>query len=225
MERANVIRHFERPSPDLVEGASIFNPATLHEAQGRIGALHSRIKPIYPGMKVCGPATTVTCHPVDNLMITVAISMAKPGDVLVVAAGGDTEQGLFGEVLTTACMAKGIVGIVTDGGVRDGPAIHQRGFNAFCAGLSIKGTSKETVGAVNHPVVVGGVLIRPGDLVSGDDDGVVIVRKEDIEEVCRVSAAREAKEREIMSSLEKGIDILELNSVRKALELKGCTYE
>lgn len=109
-----------------------FSPATLHEAQGRRGALDSRIKPIGSGMRACGPAVTAQCPPGDNLMLQAAISVARPGDVLVVSAGNHTEQGGFGEVLTTACLARGIAGLVTDAGVRDGLAIKKLGFPVFC---------------------------------------------------------------------------------------------
>src|SRR6266852_6369555 len=123
---AHVIKTFDRPAVELVERIKQFPPSTLHEAQGRAGALTSRIKPIYPGMRACGPALTVSCHPGDNLMLITAISLAQPGDVLIVSAGDHAEQGGFGEVLTTGCMAKGIVGLVTVAGVRQGPAIQRR---------------------------------------------------------------------------------------------------
>lgn len=222
---AHVIRTFERPATELVERIKKITPATLHEAQGRTGALTSRIKPIYPGMRACGPALTVSCHPGDNLMLITAISLAQPGDILVVSAGDHPEQGGFGEVLTTACMAKGIVGLVLDAGVRDGPAIHARGFNVFCYGLCMKGTVKETLGTINQPIVLGGIAIRPGDIVSADDDGVVMVPKENIAEVCARSEARDAKEADIMKALEGGGDILELSGMGKVLQAKNCTFE
>ena len=221
---AHVIRNFERPAAELVERIKQFPPSTLHEAQGRSGALTSRIKPIYPGMRACGPAFTVSCHPGDNMMLITAISLASPGDILVVSAGDHPEQGGFGEVLSTACMAKGIVGLVTDAGVRDGPAIHARGFNVFCYGLCMKGTVKETLGFINHPIVIGGVAVRPGDIVSADDDGVVVVPWETIADVTAKSRAREDKEAEVMKALEAGGDILELSGIRKVLQAKGCAF-
>jgi 4-hydroxy-4-methyl-2-oxoglutarate aldolase len=221
---AHIVRFFERPDSDLVAGIGKFPPATLHEAQGRLGALDSRIKPIYPGMRACGPALTASCHAADNIMLIAAISLARRGDVLVVSAGDRPEQGGFGEVLATACLAKGIVGLVTDAGVRDGAAIRERGFSAFCYGLCVKGTVKETLGTVNQPIVLGGVLIRPGDIVSADDDGVVVVPRERIEEVTRLSAQREEKEARIMKALADGGDVLELTGIGKVLEAKGCTY-
>lgn len=220
----HVIRSIERPTVEEVKAISQFTPATLHEAQGRTGALTSRIKPIYPGMRACGPAITAKCHPGDNIMLIAAISLAQPGDMLVVSAGDHPEQGGFGEVLATACKAKGIVGLVTDAGVRDGPAIRQLGFNAFCYGLCMKGTVKETLGTVNQPIVIGGVTINPGDIVSADDDGVVIVPKETIAAVVKNSAARDAKEAEIMKALREKGDILELSGMNKVLAAKNCSW-
>src|ERR1700738_5320510 len=203
---AHVIRSFERPSLAAVEEISKYAPSTLHEAQGRTGALTSRIKPIYSGMRACGPALTVSCHPGDNMMLITAISLAKPGDVLVVSAGDHPEQGGFGEVLSTACVAKGIVGLVTDAGVRDGPAVRDTGFSVCSSGLGMKGTAKETLGTINQPIVIGGIAVRPGDIVSADDDGVVIVPKETIADVCVKSAAREEKEAAVMKALKAGGD-------------------
>ena len=220
----HVIKSFERPSAALVEAIAKFAPSTLHEAQGRSGALTSRIKPIYPGMRACGPALTASCHPSDNLMLITAISLAQPGDVLIVSAGDHPEQGGFGEVLTTACMAKGIVGLVTDAGVRDGPAIQRRGFNVFSYGLCMKGTVKETLGTVNQPIVIGGVAVHPGDIVSADDDGVVIVPKHRIAEVLKSSAEREAKEAQVMAALEAKGDLLELSGMGKVLAAKNCSF-
>jgi 4-hydroxy-4-methyl-2-oxoglutarate aldolase len=219
----HVIRNFTRPDRSLVEQIAKFAPSTLHEAQGRRGALDSHIKPIYPGMAACGTAITAQCHPGDNLMLQVAISLAKPGDILVVAAA-NAEQGAFGEVLATACKAKGIVGLVTDGGVRDGQAMLRMGFPVFSPGLCMKGTVKETLGTVNQPVVIGGILVRPGDILAADDDGVVLVLPEEAAEVARKSDEREAKEARFMEALRKGSDVLETLGMDKVLVAKKCTF-
>jgi len=221
----HIVRSFQRPSKALVDGISPYSPATLHEAQGRLGALDSRIKPTYPGMRACGPALTVSCHAADNMMMMAAITLAQPGDMLVVAAGDRPQQGGFGEVMATACMAKGIVALVTDAGTRDGPAVRDLGFNVFCYGLSIKGTVKETLGTINQPIVIGGVLIRPGDIVAADDDGVCVVVQERIAEVTKLSEEREAKEAKLMQALRDGGDFLELTGIGKVLAAKGPTYE
>lgn len=158
------------------------------------------------------------------MMLIAAISVAEPGDVLVVSAGDHPQQGGFGEVLATACIAKGIVGLVTDAGARDGTALKERGFNVFCYGLSVKGTVKETLGSVNHPIIIGDVVIMPGDIVTADDDGVVIVRQADITEVTRLSAVREEKEAKLMKALAEGGDVLELTGIGAVLQRKGVTF-
>jgi 4-hydroxy-4-methyl-2-oxoglutarate aldolase len=221
---AHITTTVDRPSRELVKSIQPYAPATLHEAQGRLGALSSHIKPIYPGMRACGTAFTVQCHPGDNLMLITAISLAQPGDVLVVSASGHAEQGGFGEVLTTACMARGIVALVTDGSVRDGAAIHKLGFSVFSAGLCIKGTVKETLGTINQPIVLGGQLINPGDIVSGDDDGVVVVRKADIATVVKASAEREAHEAIVMEKLRNGANMLDLSGLETVLKARNCTW-
>ena len=176
-------------------------------------------------MRACGPALTISCHPGDNIMLITAITLAQPGDMLVVSAGDHTEQGGFGEVLATACKAKGIAGLVLDASVRDGPAVRDIGFNVFSYGLCMKGTVKETLGTINQPIVIGGIAIRPGDIVSADDDGVVVVPKENIADVCGKSEARDAKEAGFMKKLAAGANVLELIGLDKVLQAKNCTFD
>ena len=145
--------------------------ATVHEAMGKIGALDTRIRPAWFGAHVCGAALTVQSRPGDNLMLHKAVSMAKPGDVLVVHVDGFPEAGMWGEILTVATMQKGIRGLVIDGGVRDTMPIKELDFPMFSLAYSIKGTTKMTPGCINHPIVIGGVTVNPGDIVIGDNDG------------------------------------------------------
>jgi 4-hydroxy-4-methyl-2-oxoglutarate aldolase len=220
----HVVRSFERPDPEHVAALAKFPPATLHEAQGRRGAVDSRIKPVAPGMRFCGPALTAACHIGDNLMVFEAISLAQPGDVLVVSAGNNAEQGGFGEVLATACLARSIAAFVVDAGVRDGSALRTLGLPVFSLGLCIKGTAKDTLGTINHPIVFGGEWIRPGDIIAGDDDGLVVVRKEEIQQVTKASAAREEEEARLMDSLRSGRP-MDIGSRLAAMRAKGCTWE
>lgn len=222
---AHVVRTIRRPAATTVEAVARFTPATLHEAQGRRGALASRIKPIYSGMTVCGPVVTARCHPGDNIMLQLAISIAQPGDVLVVSTAESDEQGCFGEVLANWCLARGIAGLVTDSGVRDGPAIRKKGFPVFCPGLCVKGTVKETLGSVNHPIVIGGEIVNPGDIICGDDDGVVVVRADEAPDVAALSQAREEKEAQLMKALEQGTDLLRAVGMDKIAAAKGCTFD
>lgn len=222
---ANIITKITRPTDEEMALAKSVTPATIHEAQDRIGALDPSIKPVKPGLTLCGPAFTVQCTPGDNMMLIAAIGHAHPGDVLVVAAGGLREQGGFGEVLCTACKARGLAGMVIEAGVRDGAQIRAMDYPIFSTGLSMFGTVKETVGFINRPVVVGGVYIEPGDIISGDDDGVVHLKRADISRVCKAGQAREEKEEGVMQALRDGGDILELSGMRQRLIDKGCTWD
>lgn len=221
----NIITKITRPTAAELELARSVTPATIHEAQDRTGAIDPSIKPVKPGLTLCGPAFTVQCTPGDNMMLIAAIGTAEPGDVLVVSAGGLRFQGGFGEVLATACVSRGLAGMVIDACVRDGAAIRAMGFPVFSTGLAMLGTVKETVGFINHPIVLGGVAINPGDIVSGDDDGVVHLKREDITRVCNAGIAREKKEEGIMAALRGGENILELSGMRQRLIDKGCTWD
>lgn len=215
----------DRPSADAVSRLAKFSSATIHEAQGRKGALSSRIKPIDRAMSFCGPATTVRCAPRDNLMLQVAIHYAQPGDVILAAAGEYEEAGTFGDVLGNAMKAKGLAGLVTDSGVRDTQDLIELGLPVFSGSVSIKGTVKETIGPINHPVVFGDEIIYPGDVLRGDADGVVVVRKDAIEEVIRLSQERDDAERELISLYKAGGTTIDLCNLTDVLKAKGLLVE
>lgn len=195
--------------------------ATAHEAMERRGALDSSIKPVRRGMKVLGPAFTCVCPPGDNLTLHAALKMAKAGDVIVCASAGFTEQGLFGDVMASCAMGKGIAGLVVDGGVRDGATIAEIGFPVFARALSIKGSVKETLGALNKPIVAGGMLVEPGDLVIGDDDGVCIVPKAEIVAIAAASKTREEKEARFRRELLQGKTTWDMLNLSELLRKKG----
>jgi 4-hydroxy-4-methyl-2-oxoglutarate aldolase len=195
--------------------------ATAHEAMERRGALDSSIKPVWRGMKVLGPAFTCVCPPGDNLTLHAALKMAKAGDVIVCASAGFTEQGLFGDVMASCAMGKGIGGLVVDGGVRDGATIAEIGFPVFARALSIKGSVKETLGALNKPIVAGGMLVEPGDLVIGDDDGVCIVPKAEIAAIAVASKTREEKEARFRRELLQGKTTWDMLNLSELLRKKG----
>ncbi len=220
---AHVRRSFARPSKADLDAIGQFSPATIHEAQGKLGALDHNIKPIKPGLKICGPAITAKCHIGDNLMIFEAINLARPGDVLVVSAGENPAQGGFGDVLAAACIGKGIIGLVIDASVRDGAGLRATGFPIFSLGLCIKGTSKDTLGTINHPVVVGGELITPGDIIVGDDDGVVVVRGNDVQALARACQKREDDEAKLIEMHRSGR--MEIEDRYAMMRAKGCTWE
>jgi 4-hydroxy-4-methyl-2-oxoglutarate aldolase len=216
---------FPRPAPALVKELGRYSAATIHEAQGRRGALASSIKPVDHRMSLCGPAFPVRCAPRDNLMLQVAIAHAQPGDVVVVSAGEYAEAGSFGDVLANACLAKGLAGLVTDTGVRDTAELRKLGFPVFSYSVSIKGTVKETVGPMAEPVQIGGELVRPGDVVRGDADGVVVVRQEQLADVIDASQAREAAEAGYITAYRSGKTVIEVSGLAPVLAAKGLVIE
>ncbi len=195
--------------------------ATIHEAQGQRGAVDPRIAPLDPSMRLAGPALTVDIRPGDNLMIHYALTKARPGDVLVVDAKAFVDAGPWGDVLTFAAQQIGIAGLVIDGAVRDTSQIVEMGFPVFCRGLSIRGTNKHQPGKLNLPLVLGGAVVRPGDIVVGDRDGLVIVAAEEVPEVIAASAAREQKEAQMRERLAQGATMVELLGLRETLASLG----
>lgn len=197
--------------------------ATIYEAQGAKGALDSGMKPIDPTVRMAGPALTVDARPADNLILHYAVLKAKPGDVLVVDAKAFMEAGPWGDVLTLQAMKLGIAGLVINGCVRDANLIIDLGFPVFCRGLSIKGTGKNQPGKVNAPITIGDAVIRPGDIIVGDRDGLVIVALDDVDMAIARSIAREEKEVQQRKAIEAGtsntVELLNLGETLKQFGL------
>jgi len=187
-----------------------FDPATLYEAAGRRGMVDPAIRPAWPGARVCGRALTVECPPCDNLMLHVAVANAPPGSVIVATVGNHLLAGAWGEILTEAARARGVAGLVIDGAVRDIDAIEGLRFPVFSRGLAIGSCTKERPGQVDVPIQLGGVAVRPGDLVFGNADGIVIVEFEKLEDVYEAAVMRRARESEIITRLRQGRTTLEL---------------
>ncbi|WP_188261123.1 4-carboxy-4-hydroxy-2-oxoadipate aldolase/oxaloacetate decarboxylase [Azospirillum tabaci] len=217
-----VVKEFPRPAPDLVAAFRGQSPATLHEAMGKKGAMSFPIKPLYQGMTLFGTAVTVSGGPTDNLMIHAAMALTRPGDVLVVDFKGMTEAGPWGDVLTEAAIQRGLAGLVIDGCVRDAAAIRQMGFPVFCRGTSMKGTTKtQPTGDVNTPIVCGGVMVMPGDILVGDDDGVVVVPQAEAAATLAKAAERERMEEGLRGQLRAGRTTVEALTLEPYLEAGG----
>lgn len=208
-EKNNMVTPIQK---EILSRAVEYGTATLHEAVGRKGALPHRIKPIAPGMKVAGPAVTVSSPPMDNLMLHQAIYVAEPGSVLVVEVNRGYEGGYWGEIMTIAAQQRNIAGLVIDGCVRDGDLIEQLGFPVFARGLAIRGTDKQGGGHINWPILVGDITINPGDLIVGDRDGVVALAAAEIKTAMEAAEKRQAKEEQTKNALRSGKSTLAIYS-------------
>ena len=199
-------------SADQLAEASRLGAATLHEAAGRIGALPSAIKPVAPEMCVCGPAFTVHIPAGDNLWIHRALYQAAPGYVLVVSTSGGTEWGYWGDILNEAAMAQQLGGLVIDGGVRDVAGLAAMAFPVFSNGICINGTIKgyEATAWLRQPIRIGEVVVRQGDLVVGDRDGVVILPESKVIDALVGGANRERDEAAKIARIRAGARTLEL---------------
>ncbi|HEY4152335.1 MAG TPA: 4-carboxy-4-hydroxy-2-oxoadipate aldolase/oxaloacetate decarboxylase [Pseudolysinimonas sp.] len=200
--------------------------ATVCEAQMSAGVLASAIKPLDPGMILAGPAFTVRTPPGDNLAIQHAVTLAQPGQILVIDAEGFTEAGPWGDLLTTYAQRAGLGGLVIDGSVRDTAAIIASGFPVFSRGVCIRGTTKAgDPELVDIPIVCGGIAVRPGDIVIGDADGVVVVPWENADEVADRADARLAKEEGFREGIRSGRTLLQLMGINSAPPTRGSVNE
>jgi 4-hydroxy-4-methyl-2-oxoglutarate aldolase len=215
-----IVRNIARAQPELIETLGLQGVATIHEAQGRSGLMRPYMRPIYLSARMSASAVTVSCQPGDNLMIHAAIEVCRPGDALVVATTSESTDGMFGELLATSCRAHGIVGLVIDAGVRDVADLTEMDFPVWSKAISAQGTVKASPGSVNVEIVCAGAPVRPGDVIIGDQDGVVVVKREMAAEVARRGAARmekEEKSRERLKAGELGVDFYGLRVKLKEL--------
>lgn len=219
-----IIRHIARAEAEVIKMLGAQGVATIHEAQGRTGLMRPYLRPIYATARVSGSAVTISCQPGDNLMIHAAIEVCQPGDVLVVTTTSESTDGMFGELLATSCRAHGIAGLVIDAGVRDVSELSAMDFPVWSKAISAQGTVKASPGSVNIEVVCAGALVRPGDCIVGDQDGVVVVRRETAAEVAEMSAQRIEKEQRSRARLQTGELGVDFYGLRAKLKELGVEY-
>ena len=224
MNKHVIRRTIERAESATVDALGDVGTATVHEAIGRVGYVGPFLQPIQQGTKIAGSAVTVLSHPGDNMMIHAAVEMCQPGDVLVVTNTAPSTHGMFGDLLATSLMARGVRGLVIDAGVRDTMDLRDMGFPVWTQHVSCQGTVKNTPGSVNVPVVLGGVNVQPGDVICADDDGVVVVEREDASWALEQSQARLDKEAKMRATLEAGELGVDVYGLRQRLIDLGVEY-
>jgi 4-hydroxy-4-methyl-2-oxoglutarate aldolase len=219
-----VIRNIKRADAAVVKRLGALGASTVHEAYGRIGLMKPYLRPAWVGGEAAGTAVTVLAQPGDNWMIHVAVEQCRPGDILVVGCTADNTDGMFGDLLATSLMARGVTGLIIDAGCRDVKSLREMGFPVWSKAISAKGTVKATLGAVNIPVVCAGVNVNPGDAVIADDDGVVVVGKKDAGEVLAKGEKRHADEEGKRRQLAAGVLGLDMYNMREPLAKAGLIY-
>lgn len=217
-----IVRTIERPPAEVARALADLGVATVHEAYGRRGLMDAALRPLVADARVCGPAVTSLNHAGDNLMLHAAIEVCEAGDVLVVTTLSPSTHGMLGELIATQCRARGIAAVVLDAAARDSATIRRMRYPVWARAISAAGTTKVNAGWVNVPVVCAGALVRPGDLVLADDDGVVVVAREEAQDVlaeARRRAEREDRARERYAAGELSLDV---NELRATLERLGA---
>ncbi|WP_062461962.1 4-carboxy-4-hydroxy-2-oxoadipate aldolase/oxaloacetate decarboxylase [Demequina soli] len=212
-----------RPPRATVDAFSRIGAATVHEAMGRTGQI-SDLRPIQQGARLAGTAVTVMSWPGDNLMIHAAIEQCGPGDILVVTTREPSSHGMFGELFATGLQRRGVAGAIIDAGVRDTQELRDMGFPVWARHINVMGTVKNTPGAVNVPVIVGGQVIDAGDILVADDDGIVVVPRARADDALDASRARLAKEEATRDAFLAGELGLDRYGMRPVLAELGVTY-
>lgn len=219
-----VVREIDRPDPAVTAGLRDAGVATVHEAAGRTGLMAPVLRPIQAGVRIAGPAVTVSSHPGDNLMIHAAVEVVGPGDVLVVTTSSRSTDAMVGELIATSLAHRGCAGAIIDAGVRDVAELRAMAFPVWSRAVHAQGTVKTSAGSVNVTVCCAGQIVQPGDVVVADDDGVCVVDRRQAAAVLAASRDRLEREARTREALQRGALGLDLNHLRPVLEQHGVRY-
>jgi RraA family protein len=194
--------------------------ANVSDSMSRMAAGGPKLRPLHAGGILAGSALTVKTRPGDNLMVHAALNRAEPGDVLIVDGGGDLTNALMGELMLAYAESRGLAGVVVYGAVRDYGAIRVGHFPVFAAGITHRGPYKDGPGEVNVRIAIEGMVIEPGDLILGDDDGLLCVPYDDVDAVYAAASAKQASEKKTLASTRDGK--VDRSWVEDTLERLGC---
>ncbi|HJT06650.1 MAG TPA: RraA family protein [Stellaceae bacterium] len=217
-----IARRLRKVDAALVAKYKTLPLANVSDCMWRMSAGGPRLRPMHGGGVMAGPALTVKTRPGDNLMVHKAIDLAEPGDVIVVDAGGDLTAAIIGELMSTHAMTRGVAGFVIDGAIRDSAALRAGRFPVFAAGVTHRGPYKDGPGEINVAIALGGMVIAPGDLVLGDDDGVLAIPYDEAESIYAQAAAKNAAEEKQMAAIKAGT--IDRSWVDASLQRLGCEF-
>lgn len=219
-----VVRNFNRPQQHIIDDYKQYDVSTVYEAQKKQGLMTSDLRPNQTGITIAGPAVTVICPARDNLMIHAAVEVCKPGDIIVISTIGESTAGMIGELIVSALIKKGVIGMIIDAGIRDAIRLRELNFPVWSKAVHSQGTTKQSGGWVNAPAVCGGVSVHAGDLIVADDDGVVVVKRADVLETQELTIKRYEKEENTKAKIASGEISLDFYDLRPVLENEGVNY-
>lgn len=196
---------WRRPDAELLAAFGTASSAQVADCMSRLGAMDSGIKPVWPSPRIVGAALTVWCHTGDNLMLHKALSLAKPGDIVVMNTQGNVANSGFGELVATSAVKIGVRGVIVDGVVRDADALEALGLPVYSRGVCPNGCNKDGAGEVGAIIACGGVAVRPGDVIIADRDGVTVVPLLDAAEIATLAWAQMEREQKRRLEIDKGV--------------------
>ncbi|MGB4438686.1 MAG: RraA family protein [Sedimentibacter sp.] len=215
----SIIENINRPEKVVYDKLANYTTPNLSDAMNRFRTMASSIKPIHENCKFMGPAVTVRVRPGDNLMVHKAIDIAKPGDVIVISTGDCSTNAVWGELMTRAAQKKGIVAAVIEGGARDINENKELKFSIFAKYVVASACDKDGPGEINEAISCGGVVVCPGDIIVGDENGVVVIPPELVNEVIKNTDIKVNYERKRIADIDKGMIISE--DIDEILRKKG----
>lgn len=218
-----VLKRSRQVTAEQVACYRVVPVANVSDSMNRMTAGGPTLRPMHRAGVLAGPALTVKCRPGDNLMVHYALDIAQPGDVIVVDAGGDLTNALIGEMMVAYAQKKQVAGIVINGAIRDAQSIRANDFPLFAAGITHRGPYKDGPGEINVPIAINGMVIEPGDLVIGDEDGLLCVPFAEVDSVLAKASAKHAAETQQLRDIANGEN--DRTWVIKSLAAKGCEIQ